>query len=251
MQGCFQPIIDMNMNNMNNMCMNNMNIQNNYNPMNNCNNIGFMNINQMMPNQVIAGNWSQMYTSNQPNFGSGTDLNPINRKLVVIFKTGKRHSASTEKNKNQLSIYMDYKYSKFRNKENIPSNDIKNILLNNDNCSKYEIPSPLYKDKIILEHEMNKSLRSMNQLNSINISKNQEIYSKSSNISKGQSDDNNNIVYKNVQDIQRIKDEIENKKSIKKAKKEKSYSNQIINNKNGNSFHEVNLNYVNNFCIIS
>ena len=115
MQGCFQPIIDMNMNNMNNMCMNNMNmnsmnnmcmnnmnmnnmnnmcmnnmnIQNNYNPMNNCNNIGFMNINQMMPNQVIAGNWSQMYTSNQPNFGSGTDLNPINRKLDVIFKTGK------------------------------------------------------------------------------------------------------------------------------------------------------------------
>ena len=121
---------------------------------------------------------------------------------------------------------MDYKYSKFRNKENIPSNDIKNILLNNDNCSKYEIPSPLYKDKIILEHEINKSLRSMNQLNSINISKNQEIYSKSSNISKGQSDDNNNIVYKNVQDIQRIKDEIENKKSIKKDKKDKKEKNK-------------------------
>ena len=161
--------------------------------------------------------------------------------------TLKRHSATSEKNKNQLSIYTDYRYSKFRNKENIPSNDIKNILFKNDNCSKYEIPSPLYKDKIILEHEINKSLSSMNQLNSINISKNQEIYSKSSNISKGQLDDNNNIVYKNVQDIQRIKDEIENKK----AKKEKSYSNQIINNKNGNSFHEVNLNYVNNFCIIS
>ena len=82
--------LNMNMNPNMNMNMNpnmNMNMQNNFNIMNNMNNfncIGCPNMNQMMPEQVIAGNWQQMYTSQQPNFNPGN-----NNKLTVIFKTGK------------------------------------------------------------------------------------------------------------------------------------------------------------------
>ena len=66
---------------------------------------------------------------------------------------------------------------------------------------------------------------------------------------------NENSNYRHVLTFQEIKKEIEkNSKVKKKVKKKKSvenlYSNNIINNKSGNSFHEVNLNYVNNFCCI-
>ena len=66
---------------------------------------------------------------------------------------------------------------------------------------------------------------------------------------------NDNSNYRHVQTFQEIKKEIQKNSNVKKnAKKKKSvenlYSNNIINNKSGNSFHEVNLNYVNNFCCI-
>ena len=66
---------------------------------------------------------------------------------------------------------------------------------------------------------------------------------------------NDHLNYRHVQTFQEIKKEIQKNLNVKKnAKKKKSvenlYSNNIINNKSGNSFHEVNLNYVNNFCCI-
>ena len=60
------------------------NNMNNFNPMN-FNNMGFQN--QMMPQSVIAGNWAQMYTSNQPNFNIQNNNN--DNKITVVFKTGR------------------------------------------------------------------------------------------------------------------------------------------------------------------
>ena len=97
MQGNFNPFMTMNMGNgFNNMnCMNNINNMNNMNCMNNMNNnfnlnnsCFFPNQNQMMPQQVMAGNWTQIYTMNQQNMGFN-NYNPMNKKLSVIFKTGK------------------------------------------------------------------------------------------------------------------------------------------------------------------
>ena len=65
--------------------MNMPNNINNFNPMN-FNNMGFQN--QMMPQSVIAGNWAQMYTSNQPNFNIQNNNND-NNKITVVFKTGR------------------------------------------------------------------------------------------------------------------------------------------------------------------
>ena len=64
--------------------MNMLNNMNNFNPMN-FNNMGFQN--QMMPQNLIAGNWAQMYTSNQPNFNNLNDNS--NNKITVVFKTGR------------------------------------------------------------------------------------------------------------------------------------------------------------------
>ena len=69
----------------------NGNMGNNFNNINN----GFLfpNQNQMMPQQLIAGNWAQMYTMNQPNFDNLNMINNMNnmnnKKISVIFKTGK------------------------------------------------------------------------------------------------------------------------------------------------------------------
>ena len=105
---------------------------------------------------------------------------------------------------------------------------------------------PTFKDKYILDPGENKSISSMNQLNSIGVNKNNEI-----------SDIKNNFSYKNIQTFQDIMNKNKNKNKFKEKKKTKNekynenvYSNNIINNKNGNSIHEVNLNYVNNFCNI-
>ena len=99
-QGNFNPFMTMNLgngfNNMNNMNnMNGMNNMNNMNSMNNMYNMNnmintcfFPNQNQMMPQQVMAGNWTEMYTMNQQNMGFN-NYNPMNKKLSVIFKTGK------------------------------------------------------------------------------------------------------------------------------------------------------------------
>ena len=72
----------------------NGNMGNNFNNINN----GFLfpNQNQMMPQQLIAGNWTQMYSTNQPNFANLNMINNMNnmnnvtnKKISVIFKTGK------------------------------------------------------------------------------------------------------------------------------------------------------------------
>ena len=72
----------------------NGNMGNNFNNINN----GFLfpNQNQMMPQQLIAGNWTQMYSTNQPNFDNLNMINNMNnmnnvtnKKISVIFKTGK------------------------------------------------------------------------------------------------------------------------------------------------------------------
>ena len=72
----------------------NGNMGNNFNNINN----GFLfpNQNQMMPQQLIAWNWAQMYTMNQPNFYNLNMINNMNnmnnvnnKKISVIFKTGK------------------------------------------------------------------------------------------------------------------------------------------------------------------
>ena len=49
------------------------------------NNFGFQNQNIMMMPQIMAQNWSQMYTGNQPNFGANNQSN----KFTAIFKTGR------------------------------------------------------------------------------------------------------------------------------------------------------------------
>ena len=129
------------------------------------------------------------------------------------------------------------------NKEKIFSlSDLKNNRFLYPN--KKDIIFQALKDKNILDPGESKSISSMNQLNSININKNNDI-----------SDIKNNFSYKNIQTFQNIMNKNKNKfKGKKKLKMEKYsenvYANNIINNKNGNSIHEVNLNYVNNFCNI-
>jgi len=56
------------------------------NNMNNYNAWGITN--QIMPQSLIAGDWSQMYTSNQPNFNTQNNDNS-NNKITVVFKTGR------------------------------------------------------------------------------------------------------------------------------------------------------------------
>ena len=65
----------------------------------------------------------------------------------------------------------------------------------------------------------------------------------------------NNINFENTQTFKEIKEGAENicksNKNIKKTKiEENKSSNKIIKNKKGNDIHEINLNYVNNFCCI-
>ena len=96
MQNFGQPFMNPNMqnnfNNMNNVNINMQNNLNNFNNMNiqnNFNNFGFQNqnMNQMMPQNLVAGNWFNMYTSNQPDFSKKNVDN--NGKITVVFKTGR------------------------------------------------------------------------------------------------------------------------------------------------------------------
>ena len=50
---------------------------------------------------------------------------------------------------------------------------------------------------------------------------------------------------KEIEDDSKKNLDIKNNKAV-----ENIYSNNIIKNENGNNIHEVNLNYVNNFCCI-
>ena len=132
--------------------------------------------------------------------------------------------------------------------------EIQNIFKNNK-LSKNNIPLP--RDKYLFDPGENKSVNSSNQLNANNEKKNHKIFSECNNNASNAQLNKNDENYRHVQTFQKIKDEIENKpKTKKKLKKGKSienknlYPNNIIGNKSGNSIHEVNLNYVNNFCCI-
>ena len=98
------------------------------------------------------------------------------------------------------------------------------------------------------------------QFNSFNISKNKEILSDSNNINASNEKLNEDILkYENIpiQTFRKIEKKDNTSKNNQEIKQEKPkanlYTNNIIKNESGNNIHdvhEVNLNYVNNFCYI-
>ena len=179
------------------------------------------------------------------------ELNPDYIELSSRINITHKNSGVSEKNNN---IGIDNKEIEERVLKIKKDKDKHKIKLNqNDKINQ------LPKDKNILKSRDNKNINSKNPLNTIQMNKNQEILSESNNcnasneqLNEGNSNDNK---YKQIQTLQNIKNEIEeNAKEKKKVKEGKSvenlFTNNVINNKSGNSFHEVNLNYVNNFCSI-
>ena len=177
-------------------------------------------------------------------------LNKKNIKQSGKNKISEKNYLTSEKNKNTISI--DEKYSKSSKDKSLSLKEIKNIFIdNNQNNNR----NPLPKGKYILDPGDNKSINSTNKLNSNNVNYNHKILSECNNNATNELLNKNESNYKHVQTFQEIKNEIENKQKGKKKVKqrksvEKLYSNQIIGDKSGNSIHEVNLNYVNNFCSI-
>ena len=195
----------------------------------------FQNLIQKIVNNYVLSN--EKYSNKFSIFKNVTDINKKNKIKSDEIKQSKKKFTM-----DNPSIISGGKYSNPRKEKLFSFSDLKN------NRFLYPNPKdaifPTFKDKYILDPGENKSISSMNQLNSININKNNEI-----------SDIKNNFSYKNIQTFQDILNK--NKKRFKEKKKSKNekynenvYSNNIINNKNGNSIHEVNLNYVNNFCNI-
>ena len=138
----------------------------------------------------------------------------------------------------------------------------KNTLIN------YKTFKPIYsnkkekqnsssKEKYIRDLEgYNKKISNMCQLNTTYANKNQELLSESNNFNiSNEPLTKNNINFENTQTFKEIKEGAENicksNKNIKKTKiEENKSSNKTIKNKKGNDIHEINLNYVNNFCCI-
>ena len=174
------------------------------------------------------------------------EFNSENIRLSDKNNIFQKNSIPSEKNKNSRT-------SKFKKEKKINSNNMNKKLKKDPNKTN----ETLTKDKNKSESLDNKSINSMNQLNTKHINKEQEILSESNNCNASSEQLNQgNVKYRHVQTFQKIKKEIENnskeKKKVKKGKSvENLYLNNVINNKSGNSFHEVNLNYVNNFCLIS
>ena len=124
------------------------------------------------------------------------------------------------------------------------SNNIKNQLKNNN------------QDEIMENNSLNNNAINQSNLNSNKLNKNLDILSEL----------NNNINSSNMQlkedklkrgsaqtfgKMKEIEDDSKKNLDIKNNKAvENIYSNNIIKNENGNNIHEVNLNYVNNFCCI-
>ena len=164
-----------------------------------------------------------------------------------------KNSLNYEKNKVYKSSKIQYKFSNSSKNKSLSSKENKNNFNNN---KKKDNVSQLVNNKFLLDSGDNTSLNSINKINSIPKSKDLKIFSENdNNESNIQLKKNDNSNYRHVQTFQEIKKEIQKNSNVKKnAKKKKSvenlYSNNIINNKSGNSFHEVNLNYVNNFCCI-
>jgi hypothetical protein len=177
---------------------------------------------------------------------------------------------SSDFNKLPKINYIEIKPSSFFDKtkkngdENSKNKHNKNLFLNDFENKLYYYNSKdrnsfLGKEKYLFESFDSKSISSINKLNLIVMNKNQEIKSESQyndiNSSFNEQCKNNKIKYKHDEYLQKLKNEEENNlKTNKSLKKEKSnnnlFNNNIINNKKENNIHEVNLNYVNNFCLI-
>ena len=165
-------------------------------------------------------------------------------------------SVFSEKNSNSIKYQSQNKYSTFIKDKFLLLNYSKNKFIYNDNSK--EIIYPMIKNKYILDQSESKSMsmNSLNQLNQNNNNKMKKLYSKFKNIKPKEIISNNySFKYKKYETYEKSKSKDSkmnkiNKKQIKEKPPENLYSNNIINNKNGNSIHEVNLNYVNNFCCI-
>ena len=223
------------------------------------NNLNFQNLIQKMAKYYIKRNSKKKYSDNynyykyfkdkmkkdefDSNFIKQSDKNKINIETKNV--------QNTDKNKNSVSDKIEEKYSKSSKDKSFSLKEIQNIFKKN-NIIKNIIPLP--KDKYLFDPGENKSVNSTNQLNPNDGNKNCKIFSEcNNNPSNAQLNKNN----ENYRQVLTFKDEIEDtKKTKKKLKKGKSmennnlYPNNIIGNKSGNSIHEVNLNYVNNFCCI-
>ena len=166
--------------------------------------------------------------------------------------TENKNSINTEKNNNSLFNNIESRNSKSVKSPNIQNNIIHNKLKNQK--SKEYIFS-LSKGKYALESRGGKSVNSIKQLNLVDINKNQDLLSESNdfNISLEPLKENN-IKYKYITNFTK-KEQHENKSNLNEIVQieksaEKIYSGKHIKKKDGNSIHEVNLNYVNNFCCI-
>ena len=177
------------------------------------------------------------------------------------------------KNKNNKNNILE-KFSITNEKEN--RNEIKNKTydkfsqpsLDKNNIINYKTHNPIYnnkqekknpssKKKYILDLEgYNKTINTTNQLNSNFRNKNKELLSESNNFNiSNEPLTTNYINYENLRTLQNIKETTENnyksnKNNKKKKTEENKPSNEINENKTGNNIHEVNLNYINNFCCI-
>ena len=165
-----------------------------------------------------------------------------------------KDSIEPEKNKNSMDNNVATRNSKSSLDKNriIPINEIKNKLINQKSK---EFIFSLSKGKYALESKGGKSVNSIKQLNLIDINKNQELLSESNEFNVSIEPLNeNNLKYKYIPNFKKIEQTENNQKLNEMVKIEKSgdkiYSNKLIKKKDGNSIHEVNLNYVNNFCCI-
>ena len=175
---------------------------------------------------------------------------------ISLPKNGEDSKDSIEsgKNKNSMDNNVVTRNSKSSIDKNkvIPIDDIKNKLINQKSK---EFIFSLSKGKYALESKGGKSVNSIKQLNLIDINKNQELLSESNDFNVSIEPLNeNNLKYKYIPNFKKIEQADNNQKLNEMVKLEKSgekiYSNKIIKKKDGNSIHEVNLNYVNNFCCI-
>ena len=178
-----------------------------------------------------------------------SDIQECNIRNTIV----ENPSISLDKNRKIISNNIGDGYSNSNIKNDASFGDIKNKYIFENQKETF---SPKFKDKILLEQTENKSINSKNKLNSIIVNKKAEIFSDNNNndISKEQLNNGDNN-YKPVQTFQELKNKEENNNKIIKQEDKPPdtnnvYTNNILNNKNGNNIHEVNLNYVNNFCLI-
>ena len=171
--------------------------------------------------------------------------------------TEKKNSNSNNSEKNNNSLFNNIES---RNSKSVVSPKIQNNIIQNKlkNQKSKEFIFSLSKGKYGLESRGGKSVNSIKQLNLIDMNKNQDLLSESNdfNISIEPLKENN-LKYKYFTNFQKI-DQSENNPNMNEMVQieksaEKIYSNKHIKKKekkDGNSIHEVNLNYVNNFCCI-